>query len=295
MKTSIKIILLSLLTPLFAGAMHQNQMAAESSQAKSLISIHQAPILGYLWLDCYKEIIINAGSLEEIGKCARTFTMLCKALNRHLNDVDNDWIPTNNYIIPRIACKTHCYEWRVALALRTAGAQKWLISHPEYLKIKNWYFSHLDFPLARNAEYYPDAHSEEQEVLDKVRFLIRTIPSLASIGTYPGLTGTRSLVKMQNLIASGVDVNLQDQSRKTTALMNACQEKNLEKVKLLLKAGAHTLLKNYDGKDALMHVHMPRPITFGSGSAKDIPVAIIQEIESLLKETQEIQKNRQSS
>ena len=53
------------------------------------------------------------------------------------------------------------------------------------------------------------------------------------------------------LIQKGADVNVQTKSEKSSVLMFACDDNNLEIVKMLLEAGANPNLKDEDGETAL--------------------------------------------
>src|SRR5680860_245055 len=105
MNKIIKILsILALLSPFYTGAMEQS---ANNTQNSSLLPSHSNII---------QSIILNAGSVDDIGKCTRSFSQT----NKHFYKIIQNITPA---LIKAAPFHTPTSEAQAALAIRTKTAR----------------------------------------------------------------------------------------------------------------------------------------------------------------------------
>jgi hypothetical protein len=210
------------LASVFSGAMERPVINTQNSPIQKLHSDH------------IQNILLDAGSLQEIGQCARALSCVNRGLNTVINSVAN-----NENLIPAIAARLNMHPNDVAFGLRTVGARTWLRNNVDehiYRELKELYaYQFQDY-------YFTNLNNPElaREKLKQICFLAQTLPRITEVGDWPGLTritlkGFPEVTK--SLIKAGINVNLKNKHGKT-ALQNACYSGALEDAQLLLNAGA---------------------------------------------------------
>ncbi len=211
MNKFIKIIsILALLCPFYIGSMEQKTANTQNSPFQKLHSNH------------IQNIILNAGSSDEIGECARQLSHVNKEFYKTIQNI-------TPALIKNAPLHTPTSEAQAALAIRSKAARPWLqrnLTDENFKELQIFLHEHLQ---NRNAS---------PEELAKVRFLLRSLPRMADCGSCPALLlAGDNLAIVKNLLAAGIYVDPIDDNH-WSPLEAACRLNNYELAQILLNAGA---------------------------------------------------------